>query len=224
MISRSSIRDALDGYPHVSPWARWNLRLNPFGEPPAAELPDLIVAEIEGHAEWARRPRHAVHVVGDKGRGKSARLAAIHQRLPEFPLVYLAEDEPLPALPRAGGLLLDEAQRLPRRRRRQLFAQLEHLVLTSHEDHRGELLAAGWKVRAVRVRGLGADRLVALLQRRLNWAWNGTPPVPQVPSSVVDGLLSRHGDDIRAMLDELYERLQRAVHGTDLWEGRHGQV
>lgn len=208
----------------ISPWARWSLRRNPFGEPPPDEIAELVVADMERMVAWAETPGHALQLIGDQGRGKSARLSALHRHVPTFAFVYLAEGAPIPDLPRSGGLLLDEAQRLPPRRRRRLFAALDHLVLTSHENHEVELERAGWKVWTVQVGGLDAESLDAILRRRLRWAWNGSAAPPEVPNVAVGALLQRYGDDVRAILDELYERFQRSVDGADLWEGLHGKV
>lgn len=206
-----------------SPWAAWNLRCNPFGEPAPHEVPGLIVADIDGLEIWASKPRHAVQLLGDQGRGKTARLRALEPRL-GLPYLYLDEQSPLPELPRSGGLLLDEAQRLPRRRRRRLFGELRHLVLSSHEDLERELVAAGWRVRTVEVSGDTGARLDEILERRIRWARLGPGPLPRVSEATRRALARRHGDDLRSLLDQLYELFQRAVDRSAPPEGRHGEV
>jgi hypothetical protein len=194
----------------ASPWQHLNLRRNPFGEPPEDCLPELVVADVDTMVEWLERPRHALQLIGECGRGKSARLHAIRSRMQAL-YVYLAEGAPIPSLPQSGRLLLDEGQRLPRRRRRALFARLESVAVATHEDLTGELEAAGWQVLAIEVGGVDGRLFEKILERRLEWARFGPGPLPKLPADQQADLLRRHGDDLRSALDELYEIYQRRV-------------
>lgn len=212
--------------PALLPWASWNLRWNPFGEPPAEDLPALVVADVDELLEWLERPRHAVQLIGHAGRGKSSHLHALRGRLSQLPFVYLAEGEN--RMPEFEGrqLLLDEAQRLPRRRRRRLFGRLDWLALSTHEDLTRDLEAMGWTVWTIEVGGLGRHKLENVLERRLEWARRGPGPLPRFSRGALETLLARHGDDLRSMLDDLYETTQSTVAGTVPadQEKRHGQV
>ena len=212
--------------PALLPWASWNLRWNPFGEPPAEDLPALVVAEIDDLLEWLERPKHAVQLIGHAGRGKSSHLHALRGRMPHLPFVYLAEGER--RMPEFEGrhLLLDEAQRLPRRRRRRLFARLDWLALSTHEDLVKDLEAMGWTVWTLEVGGLDRDKLESVLERRLEWARRGPGALPGLSPGALEMLLRRHGDDLRSILDDLYETTQHAVAGTGTTdqEKRHGEV
>lgn len=205
--------EGIDGSP-ATPWATWNLRRNPFGEPPSEDLPGLVVADVEGLLEWLGRPGHALQFIGAAGRGKSSHLQALRGQVPHVPYVYLAEGEDRMRPFEGAQLLLDEAQRLPRRRRRRLFGGLGWLALATHEDLTRDLEATGWVVRTIEVGGLSRERLQAVVARRLEWARRGPGPIPRVRASAIEMLLQRHGDDLRSILDDLYEATQYVVTGS----------
>lgn len=214
----------------ASPWARLGLRWNPFGEPPPEDVADLVVLpELGTWEEWLRRPRTTAQFLGHQGRGKTARLRRLQASFPGVPYLYLGEDRPLPDLPllrrreEEGGpvLLLDEAQRLPRRKRRRLFRRVAELdaslVVGSHEDLAGEMRAAGLEPKTEVVEGLKPDRLRAIVDRRLEWARRSTgEPAPSVSTDLdCSELADRFGDDLRSILDHLYEIFQRRAETTN---------
>jgi hypothetical protein len=216
----------------VSPWLRLGLCWNPFGEPPPEDLAALIVSNSsESPEDWLRQPCTAQQYLGDAGRGKTARLRRLGALFPDVPYLYLAEDAPPPAMPHpatASGpvaLLLDEAQRLPARRRRRLFAAVARarrsLVLATHVDLSGELGAAGLACRTAVIAGLGADDLLAILHRRIAWAQadHASPVLPQLADA--QRLIVEFGDDVRAILDHLYGLYQAWLlnRGHDPWQG-----
>lgn len=211
------------GSSSASPWAAWNLRFNPFGEPPAEDIPGLIVEDLDELKAWVKRPAHALQFLGEQGRGKTARLRALEAHL-GFPYIYLGEGEPIPSLPQRGGLLLDEAQRLPKRERRVLFGSIEQLVISSHQDVESELVAAGWTVKTIEVGGLGPGRLNAILERRIEWARRNVGPLPRVELHTQRELIRRHGDNLRAILDDLYENFQQAAESGRCQENCHGEM
>jgi hypothetical protein len=231
--------DAFADTAPVSPWHRLGLRHNPFGEPPPDEIAALMVLpQAPAWEARLRRPRQVLQFLGDAGRGKTARLRALEARFPAAPYVYLADDEPLPKLPpirtvpdSGPALLLDEAQRLPRRRRRRLFRQAARrgaaLVLASHEDLTEEMQRAGLEVRTEVVAGLDIETLLVIVKRRLAWAEGAqAPSAPRHPESRLSRddarrLVDRFGDDLRSLLDHLYEDYQRRLTNhsgeTDSW-------
>jgi hypothetical protein len=207
--------------PDNSPWHRLGLRWNPFGEPPTEELPSLIVPiEPTPPDDWLQQPRRVQQYLGEAGRGKSARLRRLSAVFPGTAYIYLAEDATPPPLPDPVStpgplaLLLDEAQRLPRRRRRQLFAVVARhgrsLVMASHADLSDEVRAAGLACRTTVIAGLRADDLRAIIDRRIAWARlaAGPPPPPAPRLADAERLIAKFGDDVRAILDHLYEIYQ----------------
>ncbi len=208
----------------VLPWSRLGLRWNPFGEPPQDEVASLIVLKGEDElAALLRRPRTVVQIMGEAGRGKTARLRRLQSHFPTAPYIYLGEDEPLPEIPPLiarplGGpaLLLDEAQRLPRRRRQRLFREARRagasLVIATHQNLSNELDGADLFVESITVQGLDPHGLLAILERRIDWARMSGGRPPRLTIDEARELSMRFGDDLRSLLDQLYEDYQHLLN------------
>jgi hypothetical protein len=63
-------------------------------------------------------------------------------------------------------------------------------------------------MRTIRVGGVGTEKLGGIVARRIEWARRGPGEVPSVSTSAVSALLLRHGDDVRAIIGELYDVFQ----------------
>jgi hypothetical protein len=210
------------------PFARFNLRCNPFGELPNEERAALAVVDVEEVAGRLASPvRLAVQYMGDKGRGKTTHLLALLESLKARPspratwrpvYVHLPEEGPLPAIPRGDPLLIDEAQRLPRWRRRWVLGGRRGLALGTHEDLGSLLRRAGFEVlREEPARELTPMRLQAIVRKRLEWARRSPGELPAIPHEVLTQLCARFGDDVRSMEHALYEVFQNLTglrHGA----------
>lgn len=206
-------------------WRRWGLRCNPFGEPPARDLPWLVVAEIDEPFDWwVGRERRALQWIGPNGHGKSARLFALRRRSPGLARVYLPEDGPLPRLPRTSELLLDEAQRLPGWRRWLLYRRAERLALATHRDLRKELERAGWEVRTYEVGDLAHTSLAQILARRLQWAGALASSGVEATTLEIAALRRRYGGHLRALFDQLYEVFQDPKISNPWMEEHHASM
>lgn len=200
----------------VFPFAQLNLRRNPFAELTERDRARAAVVELDVDALSARlaRPGFAVQLLGEAGRGKSTHLGVLHARFAALPRTYLPAEPPLPSIPVAPVVFVDESQRLSRRSRARLFARGASFVLATHECHERELTSAGLHVVTHRVGGLELARLRAIVARRMELARLGAGPLPTLPTSVLEEQLRRHGDDLRAIGDELYGWVQRHKDGA----------
>ena len=194
-----------------------NLTCNPFGEPDLDDWPTLAVSafDLELAARRLSSPGFALQLRGEAGRGKSTHLRALHARL-DVPLTYLPEDGPLPRIPRAAVVLVDECQRLPWWRRALLFRRAASFAIATHADLEPELRAAGLSVETVDVGAESERRLRAIVERRLRWARRGPGAVPSPSDAFLEGLVEAHGDDLRAIMDALYDVYQEREGG---WRG-----
>ncbi len=127
-------------------WSRFGLIRNPFGELTIQERAEVAIVDFKRWDSLVGMPGVAIQFVGECGRGKTTRMLAIAARFPDARYVYLAEDGRIPAIPDGMPLLIDEAQRLPRRIRNAILASGVSLVLATHRDLRRALVRYNYRV------------------------------------------------------------------------------
>lgn len=203
---------------HWLPWAKCNLRRNPFGELTYQERAVLAVVDTDGLAERVSQPYSAVQLIGGCGRGKTTRLLALRNRITDSIYVYLPADRPCPAIAEGSVLLIDEAQRLPRAAHRSVFSTGLPTVLATHRKMGGVLRRFGYDVHTERIgEGNTAELLHRLLNRRIAASRLEDGPVPVLSMDAADRLVKRFGSDIRGIEAYLYEQVQTQVV-------RHGEM
>ena len=151
-------------------------------------------------------------MIGDCGRGKTTRMLTLAARLPDSGYVYLPEDGPCPAIPNSRPLLIDEAQRLPRRVRNLVFRQKLPLILATHDDLGRPLRHFGYSVRTIRIGCENTPELVCrMLNRRIEASRLAAGSIPQILLHEVEYLTKRFGSNVRAMEHFLYEQVQNHI-------------
>lgn len=213
-----------------SRWRQANLFRNPFGELTRDERAELAVVPVEGILDSicsARGagdavqflPWHAYQMIGECGRGKTTRMLAIGKRFPSASYVYLPEDKPCPAIPAGEPLLIDEAQRMPWKVRRQIFASGATLVLATHKDLSTPLRRAGYTVTTDRIGlSLSVEQLTEILNRRIRASRRDDRlPVPKISNADAAELIRRFGTDVRSIESYLYDIVQSQVN-------QHGEM
>ena len=208
--------------------ARWrsaNWFRNPFGELTRSERAEVAVVQIgpivdaitlpadaKQTAEF--RPWCAFQMIGECGRGKTTRMLAIGKQFPRASYVYLPEDQPCPTIPIGEPLLIDEAQRLPWRVRRKVFASGATLVLATHKDLSAAMRRFGYNVTTERIGlSLSARHLVEMLNRRIKASRRDLQsPTPLVGLDDAEELIRRFGTDVRGIESYLYDIVQSQVN------------
>ena len=197
---------------HWLPWARFNLRRNPFGELTRQERAQIAVVDVDGILPLVGQNHSVVQFIGDCGRGKTTRMLSLQARLPDSSYVYLPEDQPCPAIPHGVPLLIDEAQRLSRSVRRRIFSTGVPLILATHRDLNRSLQRHGYVVSTQRIGEGNVPELVhQLLNRRMEASRLGDGPIPRVTAHDSRVLVQRFGTNIRSIEDYLYDRFQFQV-------------
>ena len=190
------------------PFAHLNLRRNPFGEFSVEDWTRLADVDLDEFDELLAEPGSVLQFVGDKGYGKTTHLLAIGVRFPGSGYVHIPEGERA-EVPGGNPVLIDEAQRLTWRQRRQVFRSSVPLVLGTHRDFTRELTRAGRRVRTVAAEDrMNATRLTRILNSRIEWVRRGGGPVPGVLYETAAGMLERFGPNIRRIQLELYMTFQ----------------
>jgi hypothetical protein len=203
----------------MSPYARFNLRRNPFGELTRQERAELAVVDMAPWLELLGQPDAAIQFLGPRGNGKTTHLLALERSLPSATYVYLPEDEPLPPIPDQRPLLIDEAQRLTASQRRRAFRVGGPLALGTHDDLNADLRRYGFtRVITVDVaRTHSPHHLADLLNRRIEASRLGNASVPRVDLTHAVTLLRNWGTNIRQIEQHLYDQFQDAVHKGLPW-------
>lgn len=190
------------------PFAHLNLRRNPFGELTEAERAALAIVDVSQIAQALSDPNYAVQFVGEKGYGKTTHLLSLRTMFPDAGYVHIPEGETRP-VPGGCPVMIDEAQRLTWWQRRKLFPSDVPLVLGTHKDYASSLKRYGRKVETVYVGdGTSTDRIVQLLNTRIEHVRRSAGAIPVVSSATVERLQGIYGGNIRGMLYELYQELQ----------------
>jgi hypothetical protein len=185
---------------------------NPFGELTRDERAELAILPEDDPCRNRVRAGEALQLVGDCGRGKTTRMLVLRRRWAGSCYVYLEEDEPCPPIPHGDPLLIDEAQRLPRRVARTVFSSGLPLVLATHRDLGRRLQKFGYAVQTIRIGETNTPELVRdLLNRRIEASRLTPGPVPSISLSQARHLLGRFAGDLRAIEHFLYERVQTQV-------------
>lgn len=185
------------------PFARLNLRYNPFGELPPEERGALAVVDLDPIlADLSDGV--VVELLGPCGHGKTTHLLALHPRLPGSH--YTRAVPRIDARP-CDVLLLDEADHAWSLARWAAARKARRVVAATHRPLRWP----GWRVHTRPVAGPDPATAIA---RRIEAARRGPGPVPRVVS--VQGLVRRHGHDMRAMMADLYDRFQHLEEIADV--------
>jgi hypothetical protein len=121
-------------------------------------------------------------------------------------------------VPANRPLLLDEVQRLTFRQRRSVFKCGGPLVLGTHVDYSQELQSAGLKVTTVDVAAdQSPERLVRILNARIESSRISNEPVPCIEDSWARSLLRQFSGNIREIERFLYDDFQTAAQTGSPW-------
>lgn len=197
----------------ASPFAKLNLRRNPFGELTRQQRAELAVCDVQPWLEWlAAEPASALQFLGDCGRGKTTHLLALQLAWPVAAYVYLPECGPQPSIPDTRPLLLDEAQRLGGWRRRHVLKRGGPLVFGTHQDLTRTLVRRGFRVLTVDVAAeQSPERLGTILNRRIEACRLTSDAIPSIGLEEVFALQRAWGSDIRRIERVLYDRFQELL-------------
>ncbi len=203
-----------------SPYHRWNLTRNPFGELTRAERSELaIVPQMSEWSSLMADSRTAIEFVGDCGFGKTTHLLAFQSVLPDISYVYYPPRGYRPALPQSRPLLIDEAQRMGYFRRRQMLRGPGPLVIGTHRSLARSLRSQGFRVTSVDVsRPKQAWEIQQILNRRIEASrFRQEQSLPEIDLESAGKLAIKFSSNLRAIEAFLYEYFQMCVLERASW-------
>ncbi|MCA9193068.1 MAG: hypothetical protein KDB03_14940 [Planctomycetales bacterium] len=210
----------------ASPFARWNLRRNPFGELSFQErevLAQIVSDDVEPFVTWARSKQHshrrvALQFVADCGYGKTSHLLGVRRLLGDIPYVYFPEHGKLPNIPPERPLLVDELQRLRWWHWRDLVSKAGLVVLGSHVDYEVKLRRYGFSVLTVDLQcPKSAPFLAKVLNARIAASEIAPEGCPRISVAEGEWLLAQFGSNVRQIENYLYEVWQRELRSGKAW-------
>lgn len=191
------------------PFAHLNLRRNPFGELPD----DLVHAFVEGELP-AVFPGDVLQVIAPQGHGKTTLLRALAAAHPGTVIARVDMETRVPsALPPPSALyLLDEADQLEAPALQALLRGAHAVVMATHEDLTPR---AGRPVSTIALPEPSAERLARIAARRVEAVRRGPGDVPIPSPALIAAIFRRHGGNVRAACDELYDLYQQLREPRD---------
>ena len=204
--------------PAISPYHRYNLRRNPFGELTREERADLAVVDVGDWLKFLADDRSVLQFIGPCGHGKTTHLLAIERAIRKAEYVYLPEGGPNPTVSNHRPMIVDEAQRLSYWQLRRVLKRGGPLVFGTHTDHSRAIIRAGLNVCTVNVsEDSSAQQLIKILNQRVDASRHGDGLVPRITASHAIGLQNQFGANVRAIEHFLYEQLQHCISERKPW-------
>lgn len=195
------------------PFAQFNLTRNPFGEFTREQRGELSMLGEDVREALGLGHHQAVQLIGRCGRGKTSHLLGLAARLPESYYVYMPEDGPCPTIATGRPLIIDEAQRLPRRVRRDVFSTGLPLILATHRNLTISLRLFGYQVKTIRVgRKITPAHVRELMNRRIDYCRTSEDAVPLLDLRDAERLVRRFGSNVRAIENYLYDQVQEQAY------------
>jgi chromosomal replication initiation ATPase DnaA len=204
------------------PWLHLGLRANPFQ---SLNPEDWVeIAHLPSRLSlWLEEPTPVLQISGPKGAGKTSVLYALKNELSRMgsnPIyVYIP---PIRATPKLVFdqriLLVDEAQRLPRRSRFRLYrnavaliqetTQNPQFILSTHEDLSGEFSRFSLEFNTIDLTAPGEIDLAIMLEKRVQYFAIGADSPVRFEPDAVRYLANKFGADLRSMESFLYAYFQ----------------
>lgn len=227
----------------VFPFEHLNLRFNPFGEldpeqRAAVAVVDHVqlgpgVTQVVGapgrgkttfllvlHSRYGLRPRACEPSFREKGQLGCSAVTNANDGFRGVVFCRMGESRPMRArqvgellrLESDTFLLVDEAQLLERRLLKRLCNRFSTVVLGTHFDLSLRCRCDSMVV----LQGLDPDVLEVIVRRRIELARRGPGPVPVVSAHVLSALIELYDDDLRAIVDHLYELFQHQMEPVEI--------
>jgi hypothetical protein len=201
-----------------SPFHRYNLFRNPFGELSREERAELAVVDIARWQPHFQDDQSVLQFLGHCGHGKTTHLLAIRRVLPNAEYIYLPEDRPLPTISNRRPVIIDEAQRLSFWELRRVLKAGGPLIVGTHDDLSKAIRRAGLNVTTFNVAAdSSSEQLQEILNRRIEASRLGNGTVPRISSENAVRLRNAFGSDVRAIEQFLYEQFQQHARELRHW-------
>lgn len=188
-------------------------KFNPFACILDEDVHKVIVPKIdfEELTKTIRtRSNILIEFVGKKGRGKTTHLTLANQLTPESTIFYLNKNFDTDKILECKSkiILIDSIHHIPIRKRNQLFRSQKTILFTTHHSKYIEAKLAGKEIVKYAFKGLQRDELISITNKRFHLATKHKVPTPNLSSKEANKLINKYGDNIRGIINHLYDTHQ----------------
>lgn len=188
-------------------------KYNPFSGVFDEEIEEIIVPrfdmeEILSNVDFTES-RH-IEFLGKKGRGKTTHLAYLHQLKSYFPIFYLDKNSSLLEIITHPSkiVLVDGIHQLNFYDRVKLFRIKKTVIYTTHYSRIIECFFAKKKKVTYRFKGINAEELYRIINKRFVFALKTTTNEEAVSIEEVELLIKKFQDNYRGIINYMYEQYQ----------------
>ncbi len=165
---------------------------------------DTIISKIENSTSIA------IEFIGKQGRGKTSHLRYLQHLLHEHPMYLLNSETSVDEVMKDTSeiVFVDSIHHLSFSNRIQLFKQKKAVIYTTHWSRKIDCILANTTHYQIRFKGIDAEQLQNILNKRLNLASNSSASVTLFTKQDVIALIKKFGDNYRGIINHLYTKYQ----------------
>ncbi|AXT51479.1 hypothetical protein D1818_11775 [Aquimarina sp. BL5] len=156
-----------------------------------------------------------IQFVGKKGRGKTTHLRALHQLISNSK-IYFLDRNGYRNITNPGNLniFIDSVHHIPLRKRLQLWRQANtSYVITTHWFRNLELYLCNRTYKTFHFKGVTLEKLEKILKKRISQYSSLEQNEVIIDKKVLQILLKQFGDNIRGVLNFLYDCFKVEFYG-----------
>lgn len=170
----------------------------------------MPVLEIEKLVEIIRNEQPSIiEFVGEKGRGKTTHLTFLQNYFPDTKIQLLEKGELFITETKTGLLFIDSIGEVPFLKRIKLYRNSKvTIVFTTHFSRRIESAFFRKPFFSFRVKGLTAERLKVILDKRIKLAAVKSYDGVVFTNEISEFLVKKYNDDLRSILRFLYLKFE----------------
>jgi len=191
---------------------------NPFGGISDEELLEVIIPkyDLEKSIELLSRPEPIIlQFVGKKGRGKTTHLRALYQLISNSKIYFLDHKGYRKITnPNNLNIFIDSVHHIPWRKRLQLWRQSNtSYVITTHSYRNIEFFLCNRTYKTIHFRGLSLTKLESIIKKRISQYSTIEQNQIIINTNTLKILSTQYGDNIRGLLNFLYDRFKIEFYG-----------
>lgn len=151
-----------------------------------------------------------IEFLGKQGRGKTTHLIYLQQQMTEYPIFLLNSNSRIQEITddHAKIVFVDSIHHLNVFERIRLFKLKDKVIYTTHWPRKVECLLAGKNNYSIKFKGINANKLLEIINKRLQLASYETNQHKVFNREEIKILIKKFGDNYRGIINFLYDKYQ----------------